>query len=89
MSLQMHRHRSEHWVVVRGIALVRLGEVERLVHENESAYVPPTMHHRIANPGTEPLEIIEVQNGGYIGEDDIVRFDDVYGRLVSTDPGRS
>lgn len=83
MSLQMHRHRSEHWVVVRGTALVKLGEVERLVHENESAYVPPTMHHRIANPGTVPLEIIEVQNGDYLGEDDIVRFDDAYGRAVS------
>jgi len=84
MSLQMHQHRSEHWVVVRGTALVTLGEGERLVHENESAYVPPTMRHRIANPGTVPLEIIEVQNGNYIGEDDIVRFDDAYGRQVGT-----
>ncbi|MBP1688143.1 MAG: cpsB [Deltaproteobacteria bacterium] len=85
MSLQMHQHRSEHWVVVRGTALVKLGEVERLVHENESAYVPPTMHHRIANPGPGPLEIIEVQNGDYIGEDDIVRFDDAYGRALTNE----
>jgi mannose-1-phosphate guanylyltransferase/mannose-6-phosphate isomerase len=80
LSLQLHRHRSEHWVVVRGTALVTLGESEQLVRENEGVYVPRATRHRVANPGSSPLEIIEVQNGDYIGEDDIVRFDDVYGR---------
>lgn len=81
LSLQMHHHRSEHWVVVRGTALVTLGESERAVGENEGVYVPRATRHRVANPGTGPLEIIEVQNGEYLGEDDIVRFDDVYGRV--------
>ena len=80
LSLQMHYHRSEHWVVVRGTALVTVGESERFVHENESVYVPKSTRHRLANPGTVPLEIVEVQNGEYLGEDDIVRFDDAYGR---------
>lgn len=76
----MHYHRSEHWVVVRGTALVTIDGTERLVHENESAYVHKSVRHRLANPGKVPLELIEVQNGEYVGEDDIVRFDDVYGR---------
>lgn len=80
LSLQMHYHRSEHWVVVRGTALVTIDGTDRLVHENESAYVPKSVRHRLANPGKVPLELIEVQNGEYVGEDDIVRFDDVYGR---------
>jgi mannose-1-phosphate guanylyltransferase/mannose-6-phosphate isomerase len=80
LSLQMHHHRSEHWVVVRGTAKVKIGELEKLVHENESAYVPKSTLHRLENPGKVPLEMIEVQNGEYVGEDDIVRIDDVYGR---------
>jgi len=80
LSLQMHYHRSEHWVVVRGAAEVQIGELEKNVHENESVYVPKSSLHRLANPGKVPLEIIEVQNGEYVGEDDIVRVDDVYGR---------
>ena len=84
LSLQMHYHRSEHWIVVKGTAKVVLekdGEVqEYFVHENQSIYVPKTTKHRLMNPGKIPLEIIEVQVGEYIEEDDIVRFDDVYGR---------
>ncbi len=80
LSLQMHYHRSEHWVVVRGTAKVTIGEGERFIHENESAYVPKSTLHRLENPGKVPIEIIEVQNGEYVEEDDIVRFDDLYGR---------
>lgn len=80
LSLQMHYHRSEHWVVVRGAARVQIGELEKNVHESESVYVPKSTIHRLENPGKVPLEIIEVQNGEYVGEDDIVRMDDVYGR---------
>lgn len=80
LSLQMHYHRSEHWVVVRGTARVTMGDLEKLVHENESVYIPKSTRHRLENPGKVPLEIIEVQNGEYVGEDDIVRIDDVYGR---------
>jgi mannose-1-phosphate guanylyltransferase / mannose-6-phosphate isomerase len=80
LSLQMHYHRSEHWVVVKGTAKVTIGEQEQLVHENESIYVPKSQTHRLENPGKVPLELIEVQVGEYVGEDDIVRFDDIYGR---------
>ena len=80
LSLQMHYHRSEHWVVVSGAAKVQIGDLEKNVHENESVYVPKSTLHRLENPGKVPLEIIEVQNGEYVGEDDIVRVDDVYGR---------
>jgi mannose-1-phosphate guanylyltransferase / mannose-6-phosphate isomerase len=80
LSLQMHYHRSEHWVVVKGAAKVTIGEKEINVHENESVYVPKSTLHRLENPGKVPLEIIEVQNGEYVGEDDIVRLDDQYGR---------
>ncbi|GBE31843.1 alginate biosynthesis protein AlgA [bacterium BMS3Bbin05] len=80
LSLQMHCHRSEHWVVVSGTARVTIGEKEIFIHENESAYVPKSTLHRLENPGKVPLEIIEVQNGEYVGEDDIERFDDRYGR---------
>jgi mannose-1-phosphate guanylyltransferase/mannose-6-phosphate isomerase len=81
LSLQLHRHRAEHWVVVSGEAEVtRDGEVYRL-KEDQSTYVPVNTPHRLANPGTEPLEIIEVQSGDYLGEDDIVRLEDQYGRL--------
>ncbi len=80
LSLQMHYHRSEHWVVVRGTAKVTIGKGERFIHENESAYVPKSTLHRLENPGKVPIEIIEVQNGEYVEEDDIMRFDDLYGR---------
>ncbi len=80
LSLQMHHHRSEHWVVVRGTAKVNIGDLEKLVHENESTYIPKSTLHRLENPGKIPLEIIEVQNGEYLGEDDIIRIDDIYGR---------
>ena len=80
LSLQKHFHRSEHWVVVKGTAEVALGNDVRSVHENESIYIPIGSIHRLANPGKIPLELIEVQVGSYLGEDDIVRLDDVYGR---------
>jgi mannose-1-phosphate guanylyltransferase/mannose-6-phosphate isomerase len=80
LSLQMHHHRAEHWIVVRGTALVTRGEERLIVSENESAYIPLGTTHRLENPGKMPLEMIEVQSGSYLGEDDIVRFDDTYGR---------
>jgi len=80
LSLQKHYHRSEHWVVVRGAAKVTIGDKEIIIHENESVFVPKSTLHRLENPGKVPLEIIEVQNGEYVGEDDIVRVDDMYGR---------
>jgi len=80
LSLQKHFHRSEHWVVVRGTAEVTVGSEVRTVHENESIYIPIGSVHRLANPGTMPLELIEVQVGSYLGEDDIVRLTDQYGR---------
>lgn len=80
LSLQMHHHRSEHWVVVKGTAKVTCGDKVFLVRENESTYIPCGEKHRLENPGVIPLELIEVQNGSYLGEDDIVRFDDDFGR---------
>lgn len=80
LSLQLHYHRSEHWVVVKGSAKVTIGETEKIVREGESIFVPKTAVHRVENPGKVPLEIIEVQVGEYLGEDDIVRLEDVYGR---------
>jgi mannose-1-phosphate guanylyltransferase/mannose-6-phosphate isomerase len=80
LSLQMHHHRSEHWVVVQGTAKVVIGDSERLVRENESVYIVATQWHRLENPGKTPLELIEVQIGSYLGEDDIVRADDIYHR---------
>lgn len=80
LSLQMHHHRAEHWIVVCGTARVTCGEREFLMAENESTYIPLGSRHRLENPGSIPLELIEVQSGGYLGEDDIVRFNDVYGR---------
>jgi mannose-1-phosphate guanylyltransferase/mannose-6-phosphate isomerase len=80
LSLQKHMHRAEHWVVVRGTAEVTIGEASRILHENESIYIPIGAVHRLANPGRIPLELIEVQTGSYLGEDDIVRLDDVYRR---------
>ena len=79
-SLQMHHHRSEHWIVVSGTAAVTLGDEVNLVSENESIYIPLGIKHRIHNPGRIPLHFIEVQSGAYLGEDDIVRTDDNYGR---------
>lgn len=80
LSLQMHHHRAEHWVVVKGTAEVTCGERVLLLTENQSTYIPLGEVHRLRNPGTIPLEIIEVQSGSYLGEDDIVRFEDHYGR---------
>jgi mannose-1-phosphate guanylyltransferase/mannose-6-phosphate isomerase len=80
LSLQKHHHRAEHWVVVRGTAEVTIGEAVKSVHENESVYIPLGTVHRLANRGKIPLELIEVQTGSYLGEDDIVRLDDVYKR---------
>ena len=80
LSLQMHHHRAEHWVVVSGTATVRLGDEVKLVTENESVYIPVGVTHSLENPGKVPLHLIEVQSGSYLGEDDIVRFEDRYGR---------
>ena len=80
LSLQMHHHRAEHWIVVKGIAEITNGEHVIVLTENQSTYIPQGQTHRLANPGTTPLEIIEVQSGSYLGEDDIVRFEDTYGR---------
>jgi mannose-1-phosphate guanylyltransferase/mannose-6-phosphate isomerase len=80
LSLQMHHHRAEHWIVVKGIAEITNGNKVLTLHENQSTFIPQGQTHRLANPGTEPLEIIEVQSGSYLGEDDIVRFEDIYGR---------
>jgi mannose-1-phosphate guanylyltransferase/mannose-6-phosphate isomerase len=80
LSLQMHHHRAEHWIVVTGTAEVTVGERVILLAENQSTYIPLGEKHRLRNPGKVPLEIIEVQSGSYLGEDDIVRFEDTYGR---------
>ncbi len=80
ISLQKHHHRAEHWVVVRGTAHVTQGDEVRLLGENESTFIPLGHVHRLANPGKLPLEVIEVQSGSYLEEDDIVRYEDTYGR---------
>ena len=80
LSLQMHHHRAEHWIVVKGTAEITNGDKILILTENQSTYIPQGQTHRLANPGKTPLEIIEVQSGGYLGEDDIVRFEDTYGR---------
>jgi mannose-1-phosphate guanylyltransferase/mannose-6-phosphate isomerase len=80
LSLQRHYHRAEHWIVVRGTAEVTIGETIHIVHENESIYIPIGSVHRLTNPGRIPLEVIEVQTGSYLGDDDIVRLDDIYER---------
>lgn len=80
LSLQLHHHRAEHWVVVKGTALITNGDSELLLSENQSTYIPLGTVHRLVNPGRIPLEIVEVQSGSYLGEDDIVRLEDVYGR---------
>jgi mannose-1-phosphate guanylyltransferase/mannose-6-phosphate isomerase len=81
LSLQMHHHRAEHWVVVKGTARVTCGDQVFNLHENESTYIPMGERHRLENPGNIPLEVIEIQSGSYLGEDDIVRFEDVYDRV--------
>ena len=85
LSLQMHCHRSEHWVVVNGIAKVVNGERDIMVHTNESTFIPAGQMHRLENPGLIDLVMIEVQSGDYVGEDDIVRFEDAYGRVKEVD----
>ena len=81
LSLQKHHHRAEHWVVVKGTALITKGDEQILITENESTYIPLGIVHCLENPGVIPLEIVEVQSGSYLGEDDIIRFNDVYGRV--------
>lgn len=81
LSVQMHHHRAEHWIVVSGTAKVTNGDKSYLVTENQSTYIPVGQVHALENPGVIPLELIEVQSGSYLGEDDIVRFEDVYGRV--------
>jgi mannose-1-phosphate guanylyltransferase/mannose-6-phosphate isomerase len=80
LSLQMHHHRAEHWIIVKGTAEVTCEDKVFMLGEDESTYIPLGHKHRLTNPGHIPLEIIEVQSGAYLGEDDIVRFEDVYGR---------
>jgi mannose-6-phosphate isomerase-like protein (cupin superfamily) len=80
LSLQKHHHRAEHWVVVRGTAEVTLDDQARAIHENQSIFIPIGTVHRLANQGKIALELIEVQTGSYLGEDDIVRLDDIYKR---------
>lgn len=80
LSLQMHHHRSEHWIVVSGTARVTCGDAEVILSNNQSTYVPQCTTHRLENPGVIPLVLIEVQNGEYLGEDDIIRFQDDYAR---------
>lgn len=82
LSLQMHHHRAEHWVVVKGTARVTRNQETFMLTENQSTFIPIGTRHRLENPGTIPLEIVEVQSGSYLGEDDIVRFDDLYNRLT-------
>ena len=81
LSVQMHHHRAEHWVVVSGVARVTNGDKTFLLRENESTYIPIGVMHALENPGGVPLEIIEIQSGSYLGEDDIVRLEDRYGRV--------
>jgi mannose-1-phosphate guanylyltransferase / mannose-6-phosphate isomerase len=85
LSLQMHYHRSEHWVVVRGSAEVTVGDNVSILQENESTFIPAGTKHRLGNPGKVPLELVEIQCGPYLGEDDILRFDDQYGRADKHD----
>ena len=80
LSLQMHHHRAEHWIVVKGTAEITNGDQLITLTENQSTFIPLGQQHRLSNPGQIPLEIIEVQSGSYLGEDDIVRFEDTFGR---------
>ena len=81
LSLQSHQRRCEHWTVVRGTAKVRLGDEEFLLEQNQSTYIPLNTLHRLENPGSDDVHLIEVQTGDYFGEDDIERFEDIYGRV--------
>jgi mannose-1-phosphate guanylyltransferase/mannose-1-phosphate guanylyltransferase/mannose-6-phosphate isomerase len=81
LSLQKHHHRSEHWIVVRGTAEVQVGDKTMILSENQSTYIPLGVDHRLSNPGKVPLTLIEIQTGSYLGEDDIVRLEDIYERL--------
>ena len=81
LSLQMHHHRAEHWVVVNGTALIEKNGEKQLLSENESTFIPLGCKHRLSNPGKMRLELIEVQSGTYLGEEDIIRFEDSYGRI--------
>jgi mannose-1-phosphate guanylyltransferase/mannose-6-phosphate isomerase len=83
LSLQLHHRRAEHWVVVKGVATVTCGDKRFELYENQSTYIPLETKHRLENCTAQPLTLIEVQCGAYLGEDDIVRFDDVYGRRQS------
>lgn len=80
LNLHLHHHRSEHWIVIAGTAKVQIGASEHMLHENQSVFVPQSTKHYMENPGKIPLEIIEVQNGSYLEEDDIVRFEELYGK---------
>jgi mannose-1-phosphate guanylyltransferase/mannose-6-phosphate isomerase len=80
LSLQMHHHRAEHWIVVQGTARVTRGDEVFLLGENQSTFIPMGTTHRLENPGKVPLHLVEVQSGSYLGEDDIVRYEDTYGR---------
>jgi len=82
LSLQMHHHRAEHWTVIKGAGLIRCGDDEFSLSENESTFIPQGSVHRLTNTSDSPVEIIEVQVGAYLGEDDIVRFEDIYGRAA-------
>ena len=86
LSLQSHRHRAEHWIVVRGTAQVTRGDETFALSENQSTYIPPETRHRLSNPGKLPLEVVEVQSGSYLEEDDIVRYEDAYGRSDPDEP---
>ena len=77
----MHKHRSEHWVVVEGTAKVQVNDEVKILSKNESVYIPIESKHRLTNPSKNPLILIEIQTGDYLGEDDIIRFDDIYGRV--------
>jgi mannose-1-phosphate guanylyltransferase/mannose-6-phosphate isomerase len=80
LSLQLHHHRAEHWIIVQGTAKIRRGDEELMLTEDQSTYIPLGTAHRLENPGKIPLHLIEVQSGSYLGEDDIVRLEDIYGR---------
>ena len=85
LSLQEHRHRAEHWIVARGIAHITKNEEQFLLYENQSTYIAVGTKHRLSNPGKIPLELIEVQTGSYLEEDDIIRHEDIYGRHAALD----
>ena len=80
LALQMHKHRAEHWIVVSGVAEIEIDCNKKFLKENQSAYIPLGSKHRLSNPGEEVLMMVEVQSGDYLGEDDIIRFEDIYGR---------